>query len=112
MSKKLAHAQIVGVAHYSENKTFMFCPDEAFPNQVEKFHLCGVGQMMSDGTFDFVAKPRIRSRSTLLKKLPHGRLSHTQDGAMMLTLKVFDTERLSFVEIKKTMLAEAKQAFS
>ena len=34
---------------------------------------------MTDGTFDFVAKPKVKPQSQLIKKLAHGRVSKTKD---------------------------------
>ncbi len=102
------HVQLVGQAFYDEKKFFMFTPDEPVVGQVQKFRGLGVAQQMLDGTFDFERRPQLRSKSTLIKKLAHGRLSATIDGAIQLTLKVYKTEGLN---IKETILKEAKEAF-
>ena len=102
------HVQMGGQAYYDERKFFMFSPDDSVVGQVQKFRGLGIAQQMADGTFDFVAKPSERSQSTLIKKLAHGRLSATIDGAIQLTLKVYKTEGLN---IKETIIKEAKEAF-
>ena len=64
-------------------------------------------QQMSDGTFDFVPQPRTKSRSVLIRKLAHGRISKTQDDAVQLTLKFFRTEN---VVIAQAIMDEAQDA--
>ena len=102
------HIQLGGQAYYDEKKFFMFTPDDSIVGQVQKFRGLGMAQQMADGTFDFVRKPQLKPKSTLIKKLAHGRLSATIDGAIQLTLKVYKTEGLN---IKETIIKEAKEAF-
>lgn len=102
------HVQIGGQAYYDERKFFMFSPDDSVVGQVQKFRGLGIAQQMADGTFDFVRKPKLHPKSTLIKKLAHGRLSATIDGAIQLTLKVYKTEGLN---IEETITKEAKEAF-
>ena len=102
------HVQLGGQAYYDEKKFFMFTPDDPIVGQVQKFRGLGMAQQMADGTFDFVRKPQLKPKSTLIKKLAHGRLSATVDGAIQLTLKVYKTEGLN---IKETIIKEAKEAF-
>ena len=102
------HVQLGGQAYYDEKKFFMFTPDDPIVGQVQKFRGLGMAQQMADGTFDFVRKPQLKPKSTLIKKLAHGRLSATIDGAFQLTLKVYKTEGLN---IKETIIKEAKEAF-
>ena len=102
------HIQLGGQAYYDEKKFFMFTPDDPVVGQVQKFRGLGMAQQMADGTFDFVRKPQLKPKSTLIKKLAHGRLSATIDGAIQLTLKVYKTEGLN---MKETIIKEAKEAF-
>ena len=102
------HVQLGGQAYYDEKKFFMFTPDDSIVGQVQKFRGLGMAQQMADGTFDFVRKPQLKPKSTLIKKLAHGRLSATIDGAIQLTLKVYKTEGLN---IKEAIIKEAKEAF-
>ena len=102
------HIQLGGQAYYDEKKFFMFTPDDPIVGQVQKFRGLGMAQQMADGTFDFVRKPQLKPKSTLIKKLAHGRLSATIDGAIQLTLKVYKTEGLN---IKEAIIKEAKEAF-
>ena len=101
------HVQIGGQAYYDDRKYFLFSPDAPVPQAVESFRKTGVGQQMSDGTFDFVVRPRTKSRSVLIRKLAHGRISRTQDDAVQLTLKFFRTEN---VVIAQTIMDEAQDA--
>ncbi|WP_449139189.1 hypothetical protein [Segatella sp.] len=102
------HVQLGGMAFYDESKCFMFSPDEeGVRNKVEGFRSQGIAQQLTDGTFDFVAKPRIRSQSELIRKLAHGRVSKTKDGAIQLTLKVFCNEGIN---IANTLVKEAEEA--
>ena len=102
------HVQLGGVAFYDEGKCFMFSPeDEGVRNKVEGFRSQGIAQQLTDGTFDFMAKPRIRSQAELIRKLAHGRVSKTKDGAIQLTLKVFCDEGIN---IANTLVKEAEEA--
>lgn len=101
------HVQLGGMAFYDESKYFMFSPDEPVPDVVRRMRrMHGVAQQMTDGTFDFVAQPRVRSQSQLIRKLAHGRVSLTKDKAIQLTLKVMSDENIN---IAKTIAAEAAE---
>lgn len=102
--------QLGGVAHVTDQKYVMFCPDDPVPGTVCPFILKGKGQLMRDGTFDFSPlPPQKRREGILLKKVAHGRLSATKDGAFLLTLKVFKHEGL---DVAKVMAKEAEEAIS
>ena len=102
------HVQLGGMAFYDESKCFLFAPNEhGGGEKVQGFRSQGVAQQLSDGTFDFVVKPRVRSQSVLIRKLAHGRLSKTKDGAIQLTLKVFCDEGIN---IGSTLVKEAEEA--
>lgn len=102
------HVQLGGMAFYDESKCFLFAPNEhGGGEKVLGFRSQGVAQQLSDGTFDFVVKPRIRSQAELIRKLAHGRLSKTKDGAIQLTLKVFCDEGIN---IGSTLVKEAEEA--
>ena len=102
------HVQLGGMAFYDESKCFLFAPNEhGAGEKVQGFRSQGVAQQLSDGTFDFVVKPRVRSQSELIRKLAHGRVSKTKDGAIQLTLKVFCDEGIN---IGSTLVKEAEEA--
>ncbi len=105
---KQQHVQLGGMAFYDESKCFLFAPNEhGGGEKVQGFRSQGVAQQLSDGTFDFVSKPRVRSQSELIRKLAHGRLSKTKDGAIQLTLKVFCDEGIN---IGNALVKEAEEA--
>ena len=99
------HVQLGGMAFYDESKYFMFSPDEPVPDVVRRMRrMHGVAQQMTDGTFDFVAQPRVRSQSQLIRKLAHGRVSLTKDKAIQLTLKVMSDENINIAETSRQRL--------
>ena len=103
-----SHVQLGGMAFYNDSRCFMFSPDEPVPDVVQRMRrMHGVAQQMTDGTFDFVALPRVKAQSTLIKKLAHGRVSLTKDNAIQLTLKVMRNENINIAE---TIAAEAADA--
>ena len=107
-NKGCQHVQLGGMAFYDESKCFLFAPNEhGGGEKVQGFRSQGVAQQLSDGTFDFVVKPRVRSQSELIRKLAHGRVSKTKDGAIQLTLKVFCDEGIN---IGSTLMKEAEEA--
>lgn len=101
------HVQLGGMAHYDERRYFMFAPDYCVPNVVQRVRrMCGVAQQMTGGTFEFMSQPKLRTQSTLIKKLAHGRVSLTKDKAIQLTLKVMRNENINIAE---TIAAEAAE---
>lgn len=104
------HVQIAGVAYYDESKYFMFAPDFIGKNRVPSLRMRGVAQQMSDGTFDFVAQPKKKPLSQLIKKLAHGRVSKTADGAIQLTLKVFCDEGVNIGDVLADEAEDASEA--
>lgn len=105
------HVQLGGMAFYDESKCFLFAPNEhGGGEKVQGFRSQGVAQQLSDGTFDFVVKPRIRSQSELIRKLAHGRVSKTKDGAIQLTLKVFCDEGINIGSALVKEVEEAAEA--
>ena len=107
------HVQLGGIAFYDESKYFLFSPDEPVPDVVQRMRrMHGVAQQMTDGTFDFVAQPRQKSQSKLIRKLAHGRVSKTKDGAIQLTLKIFADEQINVAEAIMKESEEAARAIS
>ena len=100
------HVQLGGMAYYDAKQYFLFSPDSVNQGVVEAFRRHGVAQQMQDGTFDFVAVSKPKSQSELIKKLAHGRVSKTKDGAVQLTLKVFCHEGIN---IARTLAVEAEE---
>lgn len=81
---------------YENNFSFNpLCPVEV----VSKPQVCyGQALLNSNGTFEFMRKPRKKHRGILIKKLAHGRLSATKDGAILLTLKVYKDEGIDIAD--------------
>ena len=105
------HVQLGGIAFYDESKYFLFSPDEPVPDVVQRMRrMHGVAQQMTDGTFDFVAQPRQKSQSKLIRKLAHGRVSLTKDKAIQLTLKVTPSENINIAQAIAIESAEAADA--
>ena len=87
-----------GIAQYDDGDKFLFSPDNPVNGSVAPYRSVGVAQLMSDGTFEFIQQPRLRAQSELIRKLAHGRVSKTKDGAIQLTLKVFQDEGINISE--------------
>ena len=105
----IEHIQLTGQGIFDDGKYFRFEPEDSDFGVVKPFKGNGSIQILSDGTLDVVRTIRKRSLNTLIKKLPHGRLSKTMDGAIQLTIKVFLNEK---VRISNVLLAETAQALS
>lgn len=92
------HTLLSGMASYDGGRNFLFSPDEPVAGLLPRFRCHGIAQQMTDGTFDFVAKPKVKPQSQLIKKLAHGRVSKTKDEAIQLTLKVYCDEGENIAE--------------
>ena len=104
------HVQLGGIAYYDDKQYFLFSPNSVNQGVVEAFRRHGVAQQMQDGTFDFVAVSKPKSQSELIKKLAHGRVSKTKDGAIQLTLKVSFHEGLNIAQTLTVESAEGADA--
>lgn len=98
------HIQMDGNISVDNKLNVLFAPDNPVPGRVSPFRSHGIGQMMGNGTFDFSPRPRQRAQSELIRKLTHGRVSKTKDGAIQLTIKVRCDEGLN---ISQTIAHEA-----
>ena len=109
--KKDAMIQVSGQAVYTtdenKNEYVQFLPDDPVEMFEKGWRHEGVAQRLRNATFDFIARPRVRSEATLIKKVVHGRLSATKDGAIQLTLKIFKSEGVPMAE---TFVREAEEA--
>lgn len=112
MKKAMVHTQLEGMAYFHlENiRTFLFSPDNPIPGLTECYRRRGVAQQMSDGTFGFTEQPQKKAQSELIKKLAHGRVSKTKDGAIQLTLKVYCNEGVNIAEAIFDEAYTAKEA--
>ena len=113
MDNQIEIIQVDGQAVFTSdeqgNKYVQFLPDAPVEQFVEGWRHEGVAQRLRNGTFDFIARPRVRSEATLIKKVTHGRLSGTKDGGIQLTLKIFKSEGIPMAE---TFISEAEEAVS
>ena len=83
MSKKgnrtVALSALVAVSKSeSEMDYVQVIPEDPRVGLVTPFHGTGYGQMLSNGSFDFIRRRRIRRKPVL--KLPHSSVSYGQDG--------------------------------
>lgn len=101
------HTQKSGMAYYDDTHYFLFAPDNPVVGSIPRFRRQGIAQQLNDGSFEFVPKPQLKAQSQLIKKLAHGRVSKTKDGAIQLTLKVYCDKG---VHIGETIAAEAEIA--
>ena len=110
--KTIEHFQLAGQGIYDDGKYFRFEPEDSDFGMVKPFKGNGSIQLLSDGTLDVVRTIRKKSLSTLIKKLPHGRLSKTFDGAIQLTIKVFLNEKAKINNVLLTETAQASSAYA
>lgn len=112
LKKTVEHIQLTGQGIFDDGKYFRFEPGDSNFGVVKPFKGRGSIQMLSDGTVDVVRSIWKHSQSTLIKKLPHGRLSLTHDGAIQLTIKVFLGEKGKVGTVLATESVEAMCAYN
>lgn len=96
-----------GTGIHQDEKFFQFIPDESELDTMTSFRARGIGQRMTDGSFHFVPSPSKKTKSVVLVKVPHGKLSITADDCYQLTLKIGRDENNYPL---KTLLREAVDA--
>lgn len=80
-------------------------PDNPRVGLVEPFHGMGYGQMLSNGSFDFIRKKRVRGKPEL--KLAHSSISFGNDGYDRYLLVVPSEQRNDFAKLLKEESAKA-----
>lgn len=85
---------------------FNFNPDFPTAGTFPAFRKHGFAQQLSDGNFEFVPCSWPRAETTLIRTLPHGRVSLTKNGNFLLTLRVSADE----VQASRIIVGEALQA--
>ena len=82
MAKKIKTITLNAQVAVSKTETGMdyvqVMPDNPRVGLVEPFHGMGYGQMLSNGSFDFVRKKRVRSKPEF--RVDYGSLSFSNDG--------------------------------
>lgn len=86
-----------------------FEPENSVENTIKAFQATGLMVAYTNGAFEWIRRPRRRSQSRLIKKMNHGRLSETNDGAVLLTVKIRYDE---MVNIAATLKRETREAIS
>jgi len=79
-------------------------PDNPSVGQVKPFHGRGYGQLLDNGTFDFVRKPGARSKPVL--KLLHSSLSYGSDGLDRYSFTLPSECRRDFARLLKQEVAK------
>ena len=90
------------------NECFTFEPTDETIGKMKSFRRRGIGQRLTDGSFHFVPSRGKKCESKLIKKLAHGKLSETVDGAVQLTLKVYLNEGIDPIKTIKNEVKEIK----
>ena len=79
-------------------------PDNPRVGLVSPFCLHGRGQLLSNGTFDFINKPRVRRKPVL--KLAHCSLSFGEDGYDRCIFTLPSAQRHEFADLLKQEVTE------
>lgn len=101
------HTQLGGTVMYFNAGNYHFIsirPDNPVPDQVAAFRRCGTIHQLSNGNVDVIVQPSKRSQAELIKKVAHGRVSHTIDNCVQLTVKISCCEGIN---ISETIAEEA-----
>jgi hypothetical protein len=80
-------------------------PDNPRVGQVKPFHGRGYGQMLSNGTFDFVRIPKKHGKPVL--KLQHSSVSYGADGYDRYVFTLPNEQRAEFAKLLKREVAKA-----
>ena len=80
-------------------------PENPYVGLVEPFRGRGYGQLLSNGTFDFIRKPRKRRKPVM--KLPHSAVSYGQDGYDRYIFVLPSEQRGEFASLLRKEAAQA-----
>lgn len=111
MSKRKSNRTITLSAEVavSKSETGMDCvqvmPDNPRIGLVEPFHGIGYGQMLSNGSFDFVRRQRKRRKPIL--RLPHSSVSYGEDGYDRFTFTLPSEQRSEFCRLVRQEATDA-----
>lgn len=84
-----------------------FCPEKTEGKVVKSMRGEARVNVLSSGAYDVTFRKRTRSNAKVLKKLPHGCLSETKDGAVQLTIKIFNPY---YQDVPRIIVNEAWEA--
>lgn len=102
MSKNLTKT-LKAIVAVSKTETGMdyvqVMPENPSVGLVKPFHGRGYGQMLSNGTFDFVRAPKRKAKPVL--KLPHSSVSYGKDGYDRYTFTLPNEQRAEFAKLLK-----------
>ncbi|MBO4718946.1 MAG: hypothetical protein J5658_03630 [Prevotella sp.] len=84
-----------------------FCPEKKEGKVVKTMRGEAWVSVLSSGAYDVAFRKRVRSNANVLKKLPHGSLSETKDGAVQLTIKIFNPY---YQDVPQILVDEATEA--
>jgi len=90
---QFSNVDLLGIAQLSGSYNFSFHPILPHLGQLAAFKRNGTAQQLTDGSFEFQPRDWSRSRAKLITLLPHGRLTKTQAGDYLLTIRIPDWER-------------------
>ncbi len=105
-NKTITLSALVAVSKSEQGMDYVqVMPDNPRVGQVEPFHGMGYGQMLSNGSFDFVRRKRKRSKPML--RLLHSSVTYGDDGLDRFIFILPSEQRGEFC---KLLYKEAKEA--
>ncbi len=106
MKKTTTLSALVAVSKSEQGMDYVqVMPDDPCVGQVEPFHGMGYGQMLSNGTFDFIRKQRKRGKPVL--KLIHSSVSYSNDGMDRFIFTLPSEQRGEFCRLLREEATEA-----
>ena len=89
MIQNLNNQSVHGTANYSQiSESFSFHPLLHQAGELPSYKRTGTAQQLTDGSFEFQARPWNKSHAEIIKLLSHGRLTKTVAGDFLLTIRV------------------------
>ena len=106
MNKMVTLSALVAISKSETGMDYVqVLPENPRVGLVEPFHGVGYGQMLSNGTFDFVRRPRKRRKPVL--KLRHGSVTFGDDGFDRFIFVLPSGQREEFAQ---NLIKEAAEA--
>ncbi len=106
LNKTTTLSALVAVSKSEQGMDYVqVMPDNPSVGLVEPFHGTGYGQMLSNGTFDFIRKQRKRSKPVL--KLMHSSVSYGSDGLDRFSFVLPAEQRGDFCRLLREEATEA-----